>query len=167
MSHLAPQVEPNFKDNKGPCEGRADYCTQTNCPLFGTLGKPGRDGRRRVRGCGDPVARGKRNRTKGDSQARKSRKLLGLVGANSRHEEHLGGPLRMEAKAGAQVGPIWTRFQAARAQSEAARPIGDHRPFVMAAHPDGTSEFLLVVSSRDWAQVVCAAAEQFMGDGAA
>ena len=139
---------------KGECAGDQDRCTNDACPLYGTLGKTGR-----VRGCADPSARGKRNRAKGDAKARKSRSLLGLTGALSRHEEHWGGPLRMEAKAGAQVGPIWTRYQAARAQSEQSRSIGDTRPFVFAAHPDNTSEFLLVVSSRDWVQVVAAAAE--------
>lgn len=149
---------------KGACEGNPDKCSNGACPLFGTLGKPARDGKRRIRGCGDPVARGKRNRSKGDSKARKSRKLLGLTGANTRHEEHLGGPYRYEAKAGAQVGPIWTRFQQARAQSEASRSIGDHRPFVMAAHPDGASEFVLLVSSRDWEQVIAAAVEVLTDD---
>lgn len=146
--------------DKGPCEGRSERCSRDDCPLFGGLLKPSRDGKRRVRGCGDPVARGKRNRQRGDSQARKSRKLLGLTGAQTRHEEHLGGNLRYEAKAGAQVSPVWTRFQAARAQSEQSRPIGDTRPFVFAAHPEGTSEFLLVVSSRDWVQVVAVEAER-------
>ena len=130
------------------------------CGAFGALKKPWRNGTRCVqRACHCPRCTGKNNRRKGDSNARQSRKLLGLVGANSRHEEHWGGSLRMEAKAGAQVGPIWTRFQAARAQSEQSRAIGDHRPFVMAAHPDGTSEFLLVVSSKHCPQVVAAAAE--------
>lgn len=151
---------------KGTCEGRQERCVlargdEPSCPLFGTLGKPGRDGRRRVRGCGDPVAAGRRNRSKGDRAERRAARLLGATGVNTRHEEHRGGPFRYEAKAGAQVGPIWTRFQAARAQSEQSRPVGDNRPFVMVVSPDGTSEQLLVVSSRDWAQVVAAAAEMW------
>lgn len=82
-----------------------------------------------------------------------------LEGPNTRHEEHLRGPVLTESKAGAQVGPIWTRYQAARAQAEASRAVGDHRPFVFLAHPDGTSEWLVVVSSRDWEQVVAAYGE--------
>lgn len=157
-------VEPMFKANKGPCEGNQDRCSlgrgdEPTCPLWGTLGKAGRDGARRVRGCGDPVASGKRSRSKGDREERKAARLLGATGANTRHEEHRGGPLRYESKAGAQVGPIWTRFQSARAQSEQSRSIGDHRPFVMVAAPDGTPEQLLIVSSKDWPQVVAAAAE--------
>jgi hypothetical protein len=131
------------------------------CGTFGTLKKPWRDGTRCVqRSCQCHRCMGKNNRRKGDSKARQSRKLLRLTGANTRHEEHLGGPVRYESKAGAQVGPIWTRFQAARVQSEQARAIGDHRPFVMAAHPDKTSEFLLIVSSKDWENVVAACAEE-------
>ena len=146
---------------KAYCEGRQDRCSlaEDGCPLFGRLLKPSRDGQRRVQGCGDPVARGKRNRSKGDRAEKKAAGLVGATGANTRHEEHRGGPVRYESKEGAQVGPIWTRFQEARAQSEVARPIGDHRPFVMIASPVGTSEQLLIVSSKDWPQVVAAVAE--------
>lgn len=144
---------------KGSCQGNQDRCSVEDCPRFGTLLKPSRDGKRRVKGCGDPVARGKRNRAKGDAKARKVRPLLGLAGPNTRHEELLRGPVLTESKAGAQVGPVWTRYQSARAQAEASRAIGDHRPFVFLAHPDGTSETLIVVSSRDWANVLAAYAD--------
>ena len=148
-----------FKDNQGECEGNRDRCTSDACPLFGTLGREARDGKRRIRGCGDPTARGKRNRTKGDRRAAKARKTLGLVGANTRHEEHLGGPVRYENKAGAQVKPILTRYLQARAQSEAARPIGDNRPFVFSASPDGCGYDLFVIRSDDLEAVVFALAE--------
>jgi hypothetical protein len=68
--------------------------------MFGTLGRPDRQGVRRVRGCGDPAARGRRNRTKGDSKARRARKKLGLGGHLTRHEENWGGRFRTEVKAG-------------------------------------------------------------------
>lgn len=136
--------------DKGPCEGKADKCTVGKCPLFGTLTKPSRDGRRRIRGCGDPTARGKRNRVKGDSKARLARKKMGIPGVNSRHEEVWGGPVRIEAKAGKQIKPIATRFNAARAQSEEARPIGDTRPFVMVALPDGETDGIVLISLSDW-----------------
>lgn len=156
-------VDPaRLEGRKGYCEGNPNRCTlekSTMCPLFGLFGRPGNDGKRRVKGCGDPAARGKRNRAKGDSKARKARKLMRLAGPNTRHEEHLRGPVLTESKAGAQVGPIWTRYRDARAQAEASRAIGDSRPFVFLAHPDGTSEFLIVVSSRDWKNVVAAYAE--------
>ena len=139
---------------KADCEGNKDKCNADGCPLFGTLGVASKDGKRRVKGCGDPVARGKRNRAKGDSKARAARKKLGIPGANSRHEEVWGGIVRVEMKAGKQVGPIATRFDEARAQSEAARPIGDVRPFVMVAMPDGTTEGIVLLSLSDFADIL-------------
>jgi hypothetical protein len=141
-------------------------CGMDGCELFGTLGKADRNGRRHVRGCGCPVCRGRRNRRKGDDKARRARKALGLAGANTRHEELWGGPVRVESKAGAQVKPIWTRFRDARAQSELARPIGDHRPFVFMASPDGTSEVLYVVAASEW-DAVCHAYVEWLANGGA
>lgn len=135
--------EENLKP-KADCEGNRDKCSNDNCPLFGTLGKAGRDGKRRVKGCNDPVARGKRNRAKGDSKARRARKTLGIAGPNTRHEEHWGGAFRVEVKAGKQIEPIWTRYLLAEGQSEQARAIGDIRPFLMIAMPDGSSDGLIV-----------------------
>ncbi len=71
--------------------------------------------------------------------------MLGIAGANTRHEELWGGVLRVEMKAGAQIEPIATRFRAASAQSEAARSVGDIRPFVLVAMPDGESDGLVVM----------------------
>lgn len=112
------------------------------CNLFGTpLKRP--EGH--VRGCKCPRCMGKRNRAKGDSKARQARKKLGIPGANTRHEELFGGRLRVEMKAGKQVGPIETRFHQARLQSEAARAIGDNRNFMMIAMPDGTSDGIVLM----------------------
>ena len=133
-------------ERKGECQGNADRCTLgDDCPKFGLLLRESRDGKRRIKGCGDPVARGKRNRAKGDSKARRARKMLGIAGANTRHEELWGGALRVEMKAGAQIEPIATRFRAAYAQSQASRSIGDIRPFVLVAMPDGESDGLAVM----------------------
>lgn len=129
---------------KADCEGNREKCSEKDCPLFGTLGNSGRDGKRRVKGCGDPVARGKRNRSKGDAKARRARKALGIGGANTRHEEHWGGAFRIEVKSGKQIEPIWTRFQSAETQSEQARPVGDPRPFLMIAMPDGSTDGLVI-----------------------
>jgi len=137
-------------ERKGYCQGRKDKCIIKDCPKFGTLGKESRDGKRRVKGCGDPVARGKRNRSKGDSKARRARKVLGIAGVNSRHEEHWGGMLRVEIKAGSQVGPIATRFDDARRQSDAAKSLGDVRPFAMVAMPDGTRSGIVLMSLEDF-----------------
>jgi len=137
-------MSENLLKPKADCEGNRDRCTNASCPLFGTLGTAGRDGKRRVKGCGDPVARGKRNRAKGDAKARRARKALGISGANTRHEEHWGGAFRVEVKAGKQIEPIWTRFLRAETQSEQARPVGDLRPFLMVAMPDGSNDGLVV-----------------------
>ena len=132
-------------DRKGECQGNQDRCTLETCPKFGLLGKASRDGKRRVKGCGDPVARGKRNRAKGDSKARRARKMLGIAGANTRHEELWGGAVRVEVKSGAQISPIITRYKNAEQQSEQHRAIGDIRPFILVAMPDGETDGLCVM----------------------
>ena len=139
-------------ERKGECQGNQDKCNLSGCPKFGALGRPARDGLRRVKGCSDPTARGKRNRSKGDSKARSARKRLQIGGANTRHEELWGGALRVEMKAGAQINPIATRFNEAKQQSEAARPLGDTRSFAMVAMPDGTKKGIVLMDLDDFAQ---------------
>lgn len=145
-------------ERKGECQGNKEKCSIDGCPKFGALGKANyRDGKRRVKGCGDPVARGKRNRTKGDSKARIARKKLGLSAtgnAGTRHEEHWGGIFRVEVKAGAQVGPIATRFQLAKRQSDEAKSLGDIRPFAMVAMPDGSSDGIVLMTLDEFAQII-------------
>lgn len=144
---------------KAECEGNRDKCANPLCPLFGTLGSPARDGLRRVRGCNDPVARGKRNRSKGDSKARKARKVLAITGVNSRHEELLGGALRVEFKAGGIVAPAFTAFMRCEQQSEQARPIGDTRPFAAVFMPDGSSDGVIACRLSQIAEVAAAVLE--------
>lgn len=146
-------LDPMPDERKGYCEGNFDKCSEKSCPLFGTLGRADRRGVRRVRGCADPAARGKRNRRKGDSKARRARKKLGLGGHLTRHEENWGGIYRTEIKAGAQVGPIATRFMAAKAQSDAAKAIGDVRPFVMVAMPDGSTDGIVLMTLTEFAEL--------------
>jgi hypothetical protein len=141
-------------ERKGECQGNQDKCNAEGCPLYGTLGRPDRQNRRRIRGCGDPAARGKRNRSKGDAKARRARKKLGLGGHLTRHEENWGGAFRTEIKAGLQVGPIATRFQAAKAQSDAAKALGDIRPFLMVAMPDGTTDGIVLMSLSEFSELV-------------
>jgi hypothetical protein len=52
--------------------------------------------------------------------------------------------VRVEVKAGAQINPVWTRYRLAEEQSEAQRPFGDTRPFIMVAMPDGMNDGLVV-----------------------
>lgn len=73
----------------------------------------------------------------------------------------MGGMVRIEVKAGAQVGPIDTRFRLAEAQSEAQRPIGDHRPFAMIAMPKDTKDGLVIVRLSKIHEFVAALAEQW------
>ncbi len=141
-------------ERKGECQGDRDRCSLDNCPLFGTLGRPDRKNVRRIRGCADPAARGRRNRTKGDAKARRARKKLGLGGHLTRHEENWGGAFRTEVKAGLQVGPIATRFQTAKAQSDAAKALGDIRPFIMVAMPDGTTDGIVLMSLSEFSEIV-------------
>jgi hypothetical protein len=133
-----------------------DRCA-CGCGVFGTLRKRPEG---HVRGCDCPRCRGKRNRAKGDAKARKARKALNIPGANSRHEEAWSGSVRVEVKAGAQVGPIATRFNQARLQSEAARPIGDHRPFVMVAMPDDSNDGIVLCRLSDIHRVAYELAQQ-------
>jgi len=60
----------------------------------------------------------------------------------------------VEVKAGAQIGPIATRFAAARAQSEASKALGDIRPFLMVAMPDGTSDGIVLMRLEEFAELV-------------
>jgi hypothetical protein len=147
-------------ERKGYCQGNYDKCSHESCPLFGTLGRPDKQGVRRVRGCADPSARGRRNRRKGDSKARRARKKLGLGGHLTRHEENWGGAFRTEIKAGAQVGPIATRFQAAKAQSDAAKALGDIRPFVMVAMPDGSTEGIVLMTLSEFSEIASLITDQ-------
>ena len=140
-------------ERKGECQGNRSRCTVDGCPLFGTLGRPDRRQVRRVRGCADPAARGRRNRTKGDAKARRARKKLGLGGHLTRHEENWGGVFRTEIKAGAQIGPIATRFQAAKTQSDAAKALGDVRPFIMVAMPDGSTDGIVLMSLSEFSEL--------------
>ena len=140
-------------ERKGECEGKQDKCNAVGCPKFGTLGRAGNDGARRIKNCGDPTARGKRNRAKGDSKARRARKQLGIQGANTRHEELWGGDLRVEVKSGAQVNPIWTRYLLAENQSKQSKPVSDARPFALIAMPDDTREGIVVMRLSSFAQL--------------
>jgi hypothetical protein len=143
-----------LKDNIGPCG--------CGCGLEGTLrAKAWRDDVRCVkRGCACRRCLGKRSRTKGDSKAREGRKALAIPGANTRHEEHLGGLVRWEAKAGAQVKPMWSAFLRAELQSESQRPFGDNRPFVMTAAADGERDQLFACRLSKLPEVIAALAEQ-------
>lgn len=96
---------------------------------------------------------GARNRRSGMRKQREARKALeALTGAQAaafagqlgNEESWTGLPLRVEVKSGAQVGPIWTRYAAAEAQSEASRPSGNTDPFCMVAMGQKTTDGLFI-----------------------
>lgn len=104
--------------------------------------KAGKDGVPHVRGCKCPRCRGRRNRKSGLSAQRSAARSLGIpqLGPHLASDEELyPGELRVEVKSGAQVRPMATAFEKARKQSEAARAVGDVRPFLMVSkvQPEG------------------------------
>lgn len=107
--------------------------------------------------------RGARSRRSGMKKQREARKALeALTGAEAakfvgqlgNEEAWHGLPLRVEVKSGAQTGPVWTKYAAAEAQSEATRPIGDNAPFVYVAMGQRTSDGLVVFRLSQFARVV-------------
>jgi|LakMenEpi03Aug12_release.lakeMendotaPanAssembly.Ray.scaffolds.fasta_scaffold01756_37 hypothetical protein len=131
---------------KGACEGNTAKCSRDDCPLFGTLLKPNKDGKRRIRGCGDAVARGKRARTKGKRAQRKVANKLGIPsGIDGGNEETWRSSLRIEVKEGKQVQAAVTAFRRTRDQSELARPIGDNRPFMGVVVHEGLEVCLIAL----------------------
>ena len=129
---------PHQGPDKGECQGDKERCSRPDCPIFGTLLKPSRDGNRRIRGCGDPSARGKRNKQKGQRTQRKVANKLGIpAGMGGGNEETWQSSLRIEVKSGAQVRPAVTAYLRQKTQSEASRPIGDNRPFAAVAVYEG------------------------------
>jgi hypothetical protein len=145
---------------KGDCE-----CVSTRevedgsawgCGLFGTLGRPDRHGRRHVRGCPCKVCLGRRARRSGVTKQRVARRALGISGPSlgADHEENWRGRVRVEVKSGHRESvPVQTRFLACEAQSEAARSIGDNRPFMAIFMPPGTSDGLVVIRLSQLAEV--------------
>lgn len=109
------------------------------------------------------ACRGARNRRSGMRKQREARKALqALTGAEAarfagqlgNEESWSGLPLRVEVKSGAQVSPIWTRYAAAEAQSNANHAVGDPRPFVMVAMGTRTSDGLIVCRLSQLGRVV-------------
>ena len=104
--------------------------------------------------------RGLKNKNKGRRKQNLARKKLMIPDAKFRsqmgHEENWGGNIRVEVKAGAQVKPIWTKYIKAKEQSEENKRIGDSRPFMFVAMPDGTSNGLVVIELDDIVNIVTA-----------
>lgn len=73
--------------------------------------------------------------------------------ANEENWEHIHAA-RIEVKAGAQVGPIATRFLAAEKQSNQAKAIGDTRPFIFVAMPDNMSDGLMIMRLSEFQELM-------------
>lgn len=123
------------------------------CGAFGVLN----DRTGRVKKCKNAKRQqGLANKRNGQSAQRRARKSLGVPDAHmasklGNEENWRHRFFRFEVKSGKQVEPIWTRFAAAEAQADAAKPVGDPRPFVMAAMPDGLSiDGLVIMRLETW-----------------
>ena len=151
-------VEPRLKADPIVCA--VDGCGLPDC---GAVGRATSNGH--VRGCTSKCAkcRGRRNRTKGRRKQAAAVRGLGIPRSNLSpgHEEFLGGTVRVEVKSGAQVKPAWTRFRKSEQQSEAARAIGDHRPFAEVLMPDGESDGLVQTRLSSLHEFAVAIVEQW------
>jgi hypothetical protein len=134
------------------------------CGAYGTLKKPSRDGTRCVaRACKCARCRGRVNKRKGQRKQAKAVTALGIPRSSIHpgHEEFLPGALRVEVKAGAQIKPAVTAYLKCEVQSEAARPVGDHRPFVAVFCPDGSSRMFAMFDLGALDDVVAAVVENW------
>jgi hypothetical protein len=155
---------------KAYCQGDQSRCKEANCPLFGTLGVQARDGSRRIKGCGDAVARGKRNRRAGLSKQRVARKRLGVAPSNkfgdANEENWQDGVFANEVKAGKQIQPavtVWTRIedQVKRNQSDFGSLRKPARAILM---PEGWgNEGLVMVRLSTWEETIRPALEEYYG----
>jgi len=104
----------------------------------------------------------RKNRAKGRRKQNMVRKKLGIPdrkfhGADA-HEENWRSAVRIEVKAGKQVGPIATRFEKAEAQSweNVKNQVGGGRskPFMMVAMPDSTSDGIVLFRLSQLREVI-------------
>lgn len=97
--------------------------------------------------------RGRRNQRAGREKQRAARQAIERVTGTKPaqwagklgHEETWRFGVRYEAKSGAQVGPIATRFLLAERQSVESKASGDARPFAMLVMPSGWGKDGLVL----------------------
>lgn len=139
-------------------------CGDAKCAKVGTLKSPDRNGKRHVKGCVCIACRNRNNRKRGLSKQAAAAKRIGLATAKflPSDEEAFAGAFRWEHKATkAEAGPVWTAYRKVEAQSEAARPIGDHRPFLAVfTAPGENKDGLVVVRQSKLLEVAVAVIEQ-------
>lgn len=115
--------------------------------------------------CRCPRCLGHQSQKKGRSGQRRARRALDLKpekfsGRLGNEESWNAASVRAEVKSGKQVEPIARLFVEARNQSDAHRAIGDLRPFVHVAVPDG-SQALIVIRADELREVVYALIEEW------
>lgn len=110
------------------------------------------------------ACRNRRNRNKGKRGQHANRRVIEDVTgvqaswrgklANEETADHL--PVRYENKAGRAGGAntVATHYLKAEAQAEAAKRIGDNRPFIATFSPDGMSDGLFVIRASQFAAVI-------------
>lgn len=105
---------------------------------------------------------GTRNQRKGGVKQRQARKRLekafgGQAGSSvmvTANEENWRLPVRSEVKSGPIGNPVDTFYRNQKAQSDRSKAIGDTRPFMAVAMPDGTTDGLAVIRLSELEQVV-------------
>lgn len=161
------------QNNKGECEGNQEKCNAAGCPKFGTLGVVSHDGKRRIKGCSDPAARGKRSRRKGLTKQRTARKRLGVAPSSKfgdGNEENWKDALfANEVKAGKQIQPAvnaWLRIEAQVKSNEA--DFGSLRkPARAVLMPDDWGdEGLVMIRLSTWEEIVAPAIHEYYEGGA-
>jgi len=111
----------------------------------------------------DNQKRGLTNKNKGRRKQNLARKKLNIPDTKFRsqmgNEESWKGEVRVEVKAGQQVKTIWSKYLKAKEQSDTNTSIGDTRPFLFVAMPDGTSNGLVIMELDKLEEIVFALIE--------
>lgn len=118
------------------------------------------------RNCNGPSCRGRRNRRKGKRGQTVARKALMLSNeqwsGRQANEETWTSALRVEVKAGGRVAnPVQLRYDQMREQSDAAKAIGDTRPFAACVKADGHSDVIVMIRGSDLPNVVAALLDEW------
>ena len=149
-------VEPMLKE-KMYCDGDQEKCSNKNCRLYGIpMQRTWKDGLQRVKGCGDPVARGARSRRSGLAKQRVARKALGVAPSHKfgdANEENWCDPyFSTEVKSGAQVRAVNTFWTKCLAQIESGQhDFGGQKKIPrVVAMPEGSKDGLVVMRLSDW-----------------
>lgn len=124
-------------------------CEDDRCRGYGS---PARNGH--VKRCPCRRCDGRRSRQRGLKKQREARKAIGVPLARFHgqlgNEENWRHVFRVEVKSGKQVGAMG-QFVRAEKQSDANKAIGDARPFMFVAMPEGWgSEGLAIMRLSDF-----------------